>query len=232
MGVDGAWWLPWSSKPVRPDDVGLGGFDSHALPPTAGVPENVSILGKRFCAPVRGVLILVGGAVLAGSLPAQQRPDTSRTAVDTAGPKPELQPPLSPRRAFLYSLLLPGYSQSVLGRHRAGSLQLAFEAVALTMIRITAADVREARRTSADSIPISFVNGNGQPEIRFERTAFPSSLLRSRRARLEDWIAVLMANHLFSAADGYVAALLWDLPAEVAVDASPQSARLALRVRW
>jgi hypothetical protein len=232
MGVDGAWWLPWSSKPVRPDDVGLGGFDSHALPPSAGVPNSVKTVGSSPSAPVRGVLLVAGCLALAGALPAQQRPDTTRVAIDTAGPKPELRPPLSPRRAFLYSLLLPGYSQSVLGRHRAGSLQLAFEAVSLTMIRLTAADVREARRTRADSIPVSFVNANGQPEIRFERTAFPTSLLRSRRARLEDWIAVLMANHLFSAADGYVAALLWDLPAEVAVDASPQAARLALRVRW
>ena len=193
----------------------------------------MNTVGSSLSAPVRGVLLVLGCIALAGaSLPAQQRADTSRAAVDTAGPTPERRPPLSPRRAFLYSLLLPGYSQSVLGRYRAGSLQLAFEAVSLTMIRLTAADVREARRTSADSIPISFVNGNGQPEIRFERTAFPTSLPRSRRARLEDWIAVLMANHLFSAADGYVAALLWDLPAEVVMDASPQAARLALRVRW
>jgi selenide, water dikinase len=32
-GVEGAWWLPRSSKPMRPDIVGSGGFDSHALPP-------------------------------------------------------------------------------------------------------------------------------------------------------------------------------------------------------
>ena len=163
---------------------------------------------------------------------AQQRADTSRKAVDTIGPRPEIKPPLSPRRAFLYSLFLPGYSQSILGRHRAGSLQLAFEAAALTMTRISAADVREARRTIADSIPVSYVNDNGQRVIRYERTLFTSSLLRSRRSRLEDWIAVLLANHLFSAADGYVAALLWDLPAEVTVEATPRSAGFALRLHW
>jgi hypothetical protein len=111
-------------------------------------------------------------------------------------------------------------------------LQLAFEAVSLTMIRISAADVREARRALADSIPISFVDAEGQPALRFERTPFSSSLLRSRRSRLEDWIAVLMANHLFSAADGYVSALLWDLPAEVAVTATSQATVLALRIGW
>ena len=140
---------------------------------------------------VSRVLVSVLALALAGgSLTAQQRTDTSRAAIDTTGPTPERRPPLSPRRAFLYSLLLPGYSQSVLGRPRAGSIQLAFETVGLTMIRLSAADVREARRVSADSIPVSFVNVDGQPEIRFERTAFPGSLLRSRRARLEDWIAV------------------------------------------
>src|SRR5215213_2140923 len=33
LGADGAWWLLQSSKLARPDDVGLGGFDSHTLPP-------------------------------------------------------------------------------------------------------------------------------------------------------------------------------------------------------
>jgi len=179
----------------------------------------------------RSCFLVVGLALTGGPLVAQQRADTS-ARIDTVGPRPELQPPISPRRAFLYSLFLPGYSQSILGRHRAGALQLAFEAVALAMIRISAADVREARRTVADSIPVSFVNGDGLPAVRYERTPFTSSLLRSRQSHLEDWIAVLAANHLFSGADGYVAALLWDLPAEVALRATPRSVGLAFRVSW
>jgi hypothetical protein len=181
---------------------------------------------------VASLLGMTLASVLAsGSLIAQQRTDTSAT-VDTAGPRPEMKPPMSPRRAFISSLFLPGYAQSILGRNRAGSLQLAFEAIALVMIRISAADVREARRTVADSIPVSFVDASGLPVIRYERTPFSTSLLRSRQSHLEDWIAVLMANHLFSAADGYVAALLWDLPAEVALNATPRSAGFALRLRW
>ena len=179
----------------------------------------------------RACVLVVGVALTSESLVAQQRADTS-ARIDTVGPRPELQPPISPRRAFLYSLFLPGYSQSILGRHRAGALQLTFEAVALAMIRISAADVREARRSVADSIPVSFVNGDGVPAVRYERTLFTSSLLRSRQSHLEDWIAVLAANHLFSGADGYVAALLWDLPAEVALRATPRSVGLALRVSW
>jgi hypothetical protein len=111
-------------------------------------------------------------------------------------------------------------------------LQLSFEAVSIVMIRLSATDIREARRNVADSIPVSFVDANGAPNIRYERTSFPTSLIKSRRAHLEDWIAVLIANHLFAAADGYVAALLWDLPSEVALRATPRSVGLAFRVSW
>ena len=162
---------------------------------------------------------------------AQQPVDTVVRA-DTTGPRPELRPPLSPRRAFLYSLLMPGYAQSVLGRHRAGTLQLVFEAAAIVMIRQSAADVREARRNLADSIVVSFVNENGQPEITRRPSPFSASLLRSRRSHLEDWIAVLLANHLFSAADAYVASLLWDLPVEVQADARRGETRVGLRLGW
>jgi hypothetical protein len=163
--------------------------------------------------------------------PAQVPVDTG-TRIDTAGPRPELQPPLSPRRAFLYSLLMPGYSQSVLGRHRAGALQLVFEAAAIVMIRQSAADVREARRNLADSIVVSFVDDDGQPRIEKVATPFSSGLVRSRRSHLEDWIAVLAANHLFSAADAYVAALLWDLPVEIEADARRGETRVGLRIGW
>lgn len=193
---------------------------------------NIVSLIKRASA--RRVTYLCCVLALGGTLQAQQPADTARRPppIDTAGPKPERQPPLSPRRAFTYSLLMPGYSQSVLGRNRAGTLQLAFEAAAFIMIRQSAADVREARRAVADSVPVSFVNDAGLPEIRYARTTFPASLIRSRTSHLEDWIAVLIANHLFSAADAYVAALLWDLPGEVALRAEPRSAGLAMRFRW
>ena len=183
----------------------------------------------------RTLAALIGAFALATfttTLPAQERRDTTVAALDTVGPRPELRPPLSPRRAFLYSLVLPGYAQSVLGRHRAGALEVAFEAAALIMIRISAADLREVRRMRADSIPVSFVRPDGTPEIRYARTPYNDALERARRAHVEDWVAVLIGNHLFSAADAYVAALLWDLPAEVAMRATPRSAGLAFTFRW
>jgi hypothetical protein len=109
---------------------------------------------------------------------------------------------------------------------------MAFETAALVMLRESAANVRDARRFLADSVPVSFVDGSGTPRVRYEPTRFSSALVRTREEQLEDWIAVLVANHLFSAADAYVAALLWDLPAEVSMRASPKAAGLALRLYW
>ena len=160
-----------------------------------------------------------------------QPPDAARRS-DTVVVTPELRPPLSPRRAFLYSLAVPGYSQSVLGRHRAGALQVAFEAAAIVMVRMSAADLREARRNLADSVVVSFVDASGNPAILKVRSQWTSELVRARRAHVEDWIAVWAANHLFSALDAFVAAHLWDLPAEVAVTATPRSTALALKLHW
>jgi hypothetical protein len=178
---------------------------------------------------------VLGLAVLCGAMPVvagAQRTDTTRAPVDTAGPAPELRPPLTPRRAFLYSLVMPGYAQSVLGRNRTSSLIMAFETVALVMIRESAGSLREARRNLADSVIVSYVDASGQPRLVYQRTPFSAALVRSRQEQLEDWIAVLVGNHLFAGADAYVAALLWDLPAEVAFRATPRSTRLALRLYW
>ena len=170
-------------------------------------------------------LMLSPAAVLAQA-------DTSRSNVDTVGPRPERNPPISARRAFLYSLVVPGYAQSRLDRSRAGTLFMAFETTALVMLRQSAADVREARRNAADSIIVSYVSAAGDTATKWQRTPFPTSLIRSRRSHVEDWTAILIANHLFAAVDAYVAALLWDLPAEIALRAEPRSASLALSFRW
>jgi len=223
-GVDGAWWLSWSSKPVRPDDVGLGGFDSHTLPPACGVSRVVRTL-RHFA--------LVALAAVLPATVAAQVPDSTRRPVSDSGFSPVIKPPVSPRRAFLSSLAMPGYGQAMLGRKRSGAMMLAFEAVSVVMIRETALGVREARRNSADSVIVSWVDPNGLPAIRYARTSFPAGLVRARKEQMEDWIAVLVANHLFSGADAFVAALLWDLPAELAVTSSARSStNVGLRVRF
>ena len=43
-------------------------------------------------------------------------------------------------------------------------------------------------------------------------TRYTQDLVRARALHVEDWVAVILFNHLFSGADAYVAANLWDLP--------------------
>jgi hypothetical protein len=175
------------------------------------------------------VLATCAASVPSARLPAQAR-DT--TAVDTVGPRPELKPPISPRRAFLYSLALPGYGQSILGRGKTGTLLLAFEAVAIVMLRESDLNVRQARQFLNDSIIVSYVDLNGNPSVQYEPTKWTRQLLNKRREQVEDWIAVIVGNHLFAAADAYVAALLWDLPAEVSLHGTPSRASFAMRLYW
>jgi hypothetical protein len=228
MGVDGAWWLSWSSKPVRPDDVGLGGFDSHTLPPPSGVSPRVKFSLLRFGA---AVTVLCGAPLTI----AAQRPDTARAVVappSDSGIPEELKPPISARRAFLSSLLLPGYGQSVLGRTRSGAMMLAMEAISVAMIRESALGVREAKRNAADSNLVAFVDASGNVAVRYERGGFTRGLIKARKEQVEDWVAMLIGNHLFSATDALVAALLWDLPAEVSVGGGRNAARVGLKLKF
>lgn len=180
---------------------------------------------------VRGLALLIAALLVATAPLAAQ--DSARVRIDTGAGTPEVRAPLSPRRAFVYSLVLPGYGQSILGRGRTGTLLLAFESAALVMIRESAASLREARRNLADSVIVSYVDAAGEPAVIWQRTPFSSALVRSRQEQLEDWIAVLAGNHLFSAIDAYVAAHLWDVPLEVELR-RPSSRRtgLALRLYW
>jgi hypothetical protein len=163
-----------------------------------------------------------------------QNVDSARVAarpfgVDTAR-KALPKPPLSPRRAFLYSLALPGYSQSVLNRPTAGAIFMFTESIALVMLRESAADLRQARRFQTDSLIVVGFSEGGAPIT--QPSAFTEGLVNTRRGHLEDWIAFIIANHLFAAADAYVAAHLWDLPSQISVEPRAKGATVAARLSW
>jgi len=176
--------------------------------------------------------------VLAAARPLHaQRADSARagvrrSAADSARaalPKP----PLSPRRAFLYSLALPGYSQSVLGRPTAGALFVLTESIALVMLRESAADLRQAKRFRSDSVVVIGYESNGTSVVPITQvSSYNDRLVDIRRGHVEDWIAFLLANHLFAAADGYVAAHLWDLPTQISLESRRDGAVLAARLSW
>lgn len=166
---------------------------------------------------------------------AAQRVDSARVGAqpvqrDTVT-RNELRPPLSPRRAFVYSFLAPGLAQSRLGRPVAGAIFVFTESIAIAMLRESSADLRQARRFRSDSLLVIGTDPNTGATVTLE-TSFNDELIRIRKSHVEDWIAFLIANHLFAGADAYVAAHLWDLPAQMNVSQTPHGTVIAARVRW
>jgi hypothetical protein len=163
-----------------------------------------------------------------------QRTDSARVA---ARPTPadslvrvRAKAPLTPRRAFLYSLALPGYAQSVLGRPTAGAIFIVTESIALAMLRESSADLRQARRLRTDSLVVVGYAPGGAPIT--QTSSWTKRLVDTRRGHVEDWFAFIIANHLFAAADAYVGAHLWDLPTQISVRSAPTGAMVAARLQW
>jgi hypothetical protein len=142
-----------------------------------------------------------------------------------------LVPPVTARRAFLYSLAIPGLGQAALDRKIVGGTFFLIEAVAIAITRRSAEDLRLARAFKGDSVPLTYavdpVTGvvprvNGVPVVAtWKQNGYTEELVKSRKLLLEDWVAVIIFNHLISGADAFVAAQLWDLPARVALRAYP-----------
>lgn len=180
---------------------------------------------------------LVLGTMLLGVLRvenAQAQSDTLPAPKPAAPPAAALQPPISPRRALLYSFVLPGYGQARLGRHKAAATFLLVEAISLAMIRESAADVREARRFDNDTAVVSYINADGDADSVLAAPRFNDAFVHTRRDHVEDWIALLVGNHLFAGADAFVAAHLWDVPARIGLRVLPRSggATVSAAFRW
>jgi hypothetical protein len=193
--------------------------------------------------------LFVASAAQSSSAEAQQR-DTARagvaapvraasqTATDTVQ-----RPPLSPRRAFLTSLVLPGYAQTVFGREKAAMIFTIVEIGSLGMARKAALDLREAKALAHDSVVATYQidpstglaaidpkTGLPIPDT-WVASRFTPDRIKARRTHYEDWIAAIVFNHLFSGADAYVAANLWDFKANVGAVSSAKSVTVYASIR-
>jgi xanthosine utilization system XapX-like protein len=141
-----------------------------------------------------------------------------------------LRPPITPRAAFVRSFLLPGWGQTGLRRSTAASVFAGAEVGAVYMVMKSRADLKRAKAlVGLDSISV------GDPSLGETVTripAVPQSLVNARRLHLEDWLAVLIFNHVLAGADAYVAANLWDLPARVSITQTPAGPGLGASIRW
>ena len=189
---------------------------------------------RRLTTVVRPIVVLVAAALalspVAGDAAVAGAQVVDSTALQLAS---RMRPPITPKRAFLYSLMLPGFGQSRLDRGTSGALFSSIELAALVMVRRSLADVREAKRYRIDSLPASFtvVNGIFRPGTPVGGR-FTADLVRTRRLHVEDWIAVLAFNHLFSAADAFVAAQLWDVPLTVSARPTVDGASVFATIRF
>ena len=174
-------------------------------------------------------------SVTAKPVPPAVRPAGKTTPVATAPltPRGRFTPPLTPKRAFLYSSLLPGFGQSRLDRGTSGALFASIELAAVVMMRRSQMDLREARRYQIDTLPNQYlVSGDSLIKNGSFTNGFTRDLVRTRRLHVEDWIAVVAFNHLFAGADAFVSAQLWDVPLELSAFPRPSGAVFVATLRF
>jgi len=97
------------------------------------------------------------------------------------------QRPVSPMGALWRSFLIPGWGQAKLNRKVTGGLFMAVEGVTLGMVIKSSHQLGYLRRTGSPSAD-------------------------AKRQEREDWITLLVFNHLMSGLEAFVAAHLWDFP--------------------
>lgn len=98
-------------------------------------------------------------------------------------------------------MLLPGLGQAVLGEQDFGAAFVFWEGLTLAMTMKT---IRQLRY---------------QEDIGVEADS-----LANKRAQLENWLVLLVFNHLFAGAQAFVSANLWDFPADLKARALPGAA--------
>ena len=194
-----------------------------------------------------GATLLVGRPLGAQVVPDTARGDSARVvrplASQAQGIPDSLRPPVSPGRAFLTSLFVPGLGQSRLGRQLPGAIYAGVEIMSIVMLLKTQNDLCIVRRSASTTIvnryrvdpstgaPVLDDQGRFTPQDTVANR-FDAERVEARRTQVEDWIAVIVFNHLFAGADAFVASLLWDLPARVGTQRLQRGFGIGLSVRW
>lgn len=156
--------------------------------------------GWRAAAAV--ILALVVGPALAA-----QQPDTAAhpavaDPVPAPAPRPLaadtaiVKPPITPMGAFFRSLMVPGWGQATLGRKVTGGIMVAWEGVTLGMTIKTSHELAYYENTHSPLVP-------------------------AKEQERQDWLVLLVFNHLFSGLEAYVSAHLWDFPPDLHIQALP-----------
>lgn len=156
------------------------------------------------------------------------RASTARSAADSAMDHRDSVllkgPPIRPKTALLRSLLVPGWGQASLDRGTAGATYFALEAGSIAMLIFAKNELRVAKRAARDSSFIDDSTRGPPPEL--------AGRVRLRKAQVEDWAALIFFTHLFSAADAFVSAHLWDVRVQVRGGQEMRSAAVTKTIPW
>lgn len=117
-------------------------------------------------------------------------------------------PPVSPLGAFGRSFLLPGWGQAVLGRRGTGAVFVLWEGLTATMVIKSLHQLHYQESVEAETV-------------------------EDKRKEVQDWVVLLVFNHLLAGTEAYVSALLWDFPAELTARTLPSGdVGVGLSLRW
>ena len=134
-------------------------------------------------------------------------------------------PPVRPKTALFRSLLVPGWGQASLDRGTAGATYFALEAGSIAMLIFAKKELAVAKRAARDSTFIADTVALGPPPELAAR-------VRVRRSQVEDWAALIFFTHLFSAADAFVSAHLWDVRVQVHGGQEMRSGGITATIPW
>lgn len=137
--------------------------------------------------------------LVARPLPAPPAARADTAAADSAGR-------VSPKGAFVRSLVLPGWGQSAVGNPGRGAIYFALETGSLWMVYKSHRKLAFARRNQEYLREVGELEEDQQ-----------SGLVNSREEQLEDWITLSGFLLLFNAADAFVSAHLVDFDERIGV---------------
>jgi hypothetical protein len=165
---------------------------------------------------LRGAALALALCALPRAAAAQDpRPDSVRAPLVVSGDTvpdeavPDSLQRISPRGAFMRSLVLPGWGQSELGLPGRGGIYFALEAGSLWMFIKSNRKLDEAREGERIARETGVL---GPEQI--------DPLVRDRQNQREDWLTLSIFWLFFSGADAFVAAHLQDF--DVHVNAIPR----------
>ena len=120
------------------------------------------------------------------------RPPGRPAAADTTAPRR----PTTPTAAMFRSFLLPGWGQATYGRKVTAGVMMGFEGLSVGMLLKVKSDERYIQETH-------------------------STKLKDKHQQEQDWITLIVFNHLMSGLEAYVSAHLFDFPGDLQMRALP-----------